>query len=148
MKWETWFYEAWTIFRWIHHRGAWKSEPLLRRFSTKRNAFQPNLAMRLAVWENLNSPHSEISLTESLSPAGRAPSISDSLLLNWHKYLPFTMCQLFQQCQRIRDSERVLFAGVYPRPVSTLRCASCLIAETCGVLCCGYTNSRWYSSPS
>lgn len=111
------------ILRWIHHRGAWRWEPFPHKRSTKEKCFSP---MRVVVWENLSSHYSEISLTESLSPAGRAPSISDSLLLNWHKYLPFTMCQLFLQCQRIWDSERVFVDVVSPRCVSTLRCTSCL----------------------
>lgn len=51
---------------------------------------------------NLSGRYGEISLAEGLSSAGREPSISSSPPLNWRKYLPFTMCQLFLQCQRIR----------------------------------------------
>lgn len=75
--------------------------------------FLSNLPKRFVVWENLSSHYSEISFTHSLSPA--APSISDSLLLNWHKYLPFTMCQLFLQCQRIckAQNERLLLLSLH-----------------------------------
>lgn len=63
--------------------------------------FLSNVSKRFAVQPNLSSRYSEVSSYRGVSPAGRAPSISDRLLLNWHKYLPFTMCQLFLQCQKI-----------------------------------------------
>lgn len=112
------------ILRWDSPQSSLKVRTFSSQAQHEREMFFTHARRCL---ENLSSHYSEISLTESLSPAGRAPSISDSLLLNWHKYLPFTMCQLFLQCQRISDSERVFVDVVSPRCVSTLRCTSRLI---------------------
>lgn len=90
--------------------------------------------------ENPSSHYSEISLTESLSPSGRVPSITDSLLLNWQKYLPFTMCQLFLQSQKLSDSEQVCVA------FSSMLCLNIIPLLTCKTL--NYTSWRSYPSPS
>lgn len=104
MKW--WARLEKSSFWWIHRRRTCRSKAWLHRGDGAGvNCFAPKFTHALRCLGGKHKQSLFWDLFNSLSPAGTAPSISDSLPLNWHKYLPFTMCQLFLQCQRIREAQ-------------------------------------------